>query len=350
MKIAQMTDIIIIMMLIAMTVIRSSHQTVYSCNLNASCGCSRNSTTVSRIVGGEPANSSTWTWAVSISIANSYLCGGSIISPTFVITAAHCVYGYQESPITVYAGSTVRWSGTQSRTVSEVFVHAGFESTTYVNDIALLKLDSPLDITDPNLGLLCLPSVNQSILSNSEWPPVGTNVVAIGWGRLSESGSLPTRLQQVTLEIVDHEASTCTPVIGDWRFQLCAGVPGGGKDSCQGDSGGPLMMMLGDRWTLIGLVSSGIGCARPEYAGVYSRVAAYENWINSKLYDLNTTSSSSYSTLSTTSLPTTVSTTSISTTNSMPPIQLHAITVAASFFNVITFVLMLLFMRFFEAV
>ncbi|CAF4346121.1 unnamed protein product, partial [Rotaria magnacalcarata] len=68
-----------------------------------------------------------------------------------------------------------------------------------------------------------------STLSAGEWPSVGTNVVAVGWGTLSEGGSLPTTLQQVTVQTVAYQGSTCAPTMVNWTVQLCAGVSGGGK-------------------------------------------------------------------------------------------------------------------------
>jgi secreted trypsin-like serine protease len=125
-------------------------------------------------------------------------------------------------------------------------------------------------------------------------------VVAVGWGRLSEGGLAPSTLQQVTLRTVDYRASTCESSINDKTKQFCAGVSGGGKghyfqlllllffngylflDTCQGDSGGPLMMFSpNNQWVLVGLTSFGEGCARPDFSGVYTRVAVYDSWIRS---------------------------------------------------------------------
>jgi hypothetical protein len=128
-------------------------------------------------------------------------------------------------------------------------------------------------------------------------------VVAIGWGVLTEGGVLlPTYLQQVTVQTIDYRDSFCTSVLSNRTNQFCAGVTGGGKgqflpaislssrsnlvtdgflDTCQGDSGGPLMMFTtSNQWVLVGLTSYGYGCARPEYAGVYTRVAYYQSWIS----------------------------------------------------------------------
>ncbi|CAF4253010.1 unnamed protein product, partial [Rotaria magnacalcarata] len=228
-QIRLISNVRLLLILILLSNIRSSHQAVYSCSSNALCGCSTNSATVTRIVGGENAAPATWGWAVSLRIGTGSLCGGSIISSSWVITAAHCIISQTPSQYTIYAGSTSRWAGTQTRTASNIFVHPGYSSTTYVNDIAMLKLSSPLSMDDPYVSSICIPSVNQSTLSAGEWPSVGTNVVAVGWGKLSEGGSLPTTLQQVTVQTVAYQASTCVRTMVNWTVQLCAGVSGGGK-------------------------------------------------------------------------------------------------------------------------
>jgi Trypsin len=161
-------------MIILLIVIRSSYQVVYPCNSSASCGCSTNPVSISRIVGGEAARTATWSWAVSISIGNS-LCGGSILSSSWVITAAHCVNGQSASKITVYAGSNTRFSG-QSRAVSKIIVHSNYNSGTHVNDIALLQLTTSFSMTDGLVKPVCLPSVSSTILGAGEWPPAGTTV------------------------------------------------------------------------------------------------------------------------------------------------------------------------------
>jgi secreted trypsin-like serine protease len=163
--------------ILLLTIIQPSYQVVYSCDPKVVCGCSTNPASITRIVGGEAAGVATWGWAVSISIADSYLCGGSIISSSWVITAAHCVYGgYTVSQITIYPGSTLRWSGTQSKVASQVIIHPNYNASTYDNDIALLRLASPLTMNDPNVSSICIPSVTSAVLSAGEWPAAGTPV------------------------------------------------------------------------------------------------------------------------------------------------------------------------------
>jgi hypothetical protein len=175
MKITRSDRILLFLVIILLGIVKPSHQTVYSCNASVSCGCSTNSATLTRIVGGENAAAGTWGWAVSISIANTYLCGGSIISSSWVLTAAHCVNGNSASQITIYAGSIYPFSGT-SIVASQVIVHSGYDSSTYVNDIALLQLSSPLNMNNPDVSMICLPSVSAATLAAGEWPAAGTTV------------------------------------------------------------------------------------------------------------------------------------------------------------------------------
>ena len=170
-----------------------------------------------------------------------------------------------------------------------------------------------------------------SYLSSSETPLVDhfCQVLAIGWGTLSEGGGfLPSNLQQVTIQTVAHNADTCITALSDWHVQLCAGVSDGGKgtspsstyhfhlflliDTCQGDSGGPLMMFVTStrQWVLVGLTSTGIGCARAEYSGVYTRVAAFQDWIRSNTNGTVTELTS----VGSITVPTTVASTTMRTT------------------------------------
>ena len=110
-------------------------------------------------------------------------------------------------------------------------------------------------------------------------PPIGTAVVVTGWGDLFAGGSSPSQLQQVEVNIVDHEEcrknNTETARVTD--RMICAGVPEEGKGPCHGDSGGPLV----SNGTLVGVVSWGFECAREGYPGVYSDVAKLRPWVQS---------------------------------------------------------------------
>lgn len=163
-------------MIILLITSQTSGQVTYPCDSADVCGCSANSVSASRIVGGENADAATWSWVVSLSIANAYICGGSIISSSWILTAAHCVYDYVRSPIIVYAGSTTRWRGSQTRQVEQIIIHPDYQPTSYANDIALLRLASPLIMTDPAVSQICIPSVSSTLLETNQWPPSGTYV------------------------------------------------------------------------------------------------------------------------------------------------------------------------------
>lgn len=155
--------------------VHPSEEVNYPCDPTATCGCSASAASVPRIVGGEVVNSSFWGWAVSIRLGTGGLCGGSIIASRWILTAAHCVYSYFATQITVYAGSNTMWSG-QSRSVSNVYIHENYLSSTKQNDIALLYLSSALNMSNPNVAIACIPNADPSTLSSEEWPQSNVDV------------------------------------------------------------------------------------------------------------------------------------------------------------------------------
>ena len=165
----------------------ATQQTTYPCNSNDSCGCSANSATVNaRIVDGETAASNTWSWAVSLELGDS-LCGGSIISDSYIMTAGHCVQGESASSITAYVGSTIILKG-QPKSVSRVYQHPDYyedpDGRFVLNDVALLKLSTRLDMNDRTLALACLPK-------NDIAPPNNKDLIGIGWGTTFEGSPRP---------------------------------------------------------------------------------------------------------------------------------------------------------------
>lgn len=127
-------------------------------------------------MGGESALPSTWGWVVSLHFGTNNICSGSIIAASWVLTAAHCLEDISAKQITVYAGSNKRWNGTQILSVSKIVVHPSFDKATYTNDIALLHLSTPLNLTDANVGVICLPPASSATSSTDEWPPSATKV------------------------------------------------------------------------------------------------------------------------------------------------------------------------------
>ncbi len=157
-----------------------SSQTVYNCLSNATCGCSASPAILTKIVGGESAASQTWGWAASLRYAstNSHFCGGSIISESHILTAAHCTVGLSSpSLIQVYVGSIYLSVTVQVRDVSIIHIHPDYSSVTYVNDLSILKLSSPLNLNQAGVNVICLPNVSATLLASEEYPPPGTNVM-----------------------------------------------------------------------------------------------------------------------------------------------------------------------------
>jgi len=212
---------------------------VYSCDRNIECGCSKANADLGKIVGGESAINSSWGWAVSLQKnVNRHFCGGIIISPLDVITAAHCVNHLDDifGDIMVVAGidilSDSSSSMAQVRSVVHVILHPAYNKTSHVNDIAILRLNQSLNISnEKGTARLCLPHVVPIDTANN-YPIPDSSLVAIGWGLLaSEQISIPSyrHLQQVTLNAISPNHRMCKFVINDQKLQFCAGVIGGGK-------------------------------------------------------------------------------------------------------------------------
>jgi transmembrane protease serine 9 len=232
-----------------------------------------------RIVGGAPAPIGAYPWQVSIGLADvptsvGHFCGGSIIAPNWVVTAAHCVEGNtRPGGIQVVYGTNYLGQGGKIARVSAIKVHDKWNRTSYDFDVALLRTEQGMEQTPIKL----LQSSEADILF-----PVGVLATVSGWGLTQERGSISEVLQHVGVQVVSNEACNSPTAYGgsitDRMF--CAGFAIGGKDSCQGDSGGPLVVF--DRrggFALAGIVSWGEGCARPNKFGVYTRVPEITTWV-----------------------------------------------------------------------
>ncbi len=235
------------------------------------------------IVGGQPAAVGAWPWQAMVR-SGPYLCGGSLIAQEWVITAAHCLFDSEgnavpASAVTVILGEHNRAQSDgmeQFLTVTEVIVHEEFSDWSNNNDLALLKLNRPatLNARVKPIGLQMSPAQDMLVTA-------GQMSIVTGWGSTGEGGSAAVVLMEVSVPIVDNEV--CNRSYGTINENmLCAGYAEGGKDSCQGDSGGPLVVSDQEGgWRLAGLVSFGYGCARPNFYGVYTRLAHYIGWVES---------------------------------------------------------------------
>ncbi|GAA5530669.1 DUF1986 domain-containing protein [Herpetosiphon gulosus] len=242
-----------------------------------------------KIVGGSAATAGEFPWQARIARNGSLHCGGSLIAPQWVLTAAHCVQGFSVSSLSVVMGDH-NWTsneGTeQSRTIAQAVVHPSYSSSTYDNDIALLKLSSAVTLNS-RVAVIPFATSADSALYNA-----GVMSTVTGWGALTEGGSSPSVLYKVQVPVVS--TATCNAsnayngqITGN---MVCAGYAAGGKDSCQGDSGGPFVAQSSGSWKLSGVVSWGDGCARANKYGVYTKVSNYTSWINSYVGTVSPTS------------------------------------------------------------
>ncbi|KAM6473094.1 serine protease 1-like [Liasis olivaceus] len=218
-----------------------------------------------KIVGGYTCQKDAVPYQVSLN-AGYHFCGGSLIHPQWVVSAAHCYKSRIEVRLGEHNIEAVE-GGEQAIRAGKIIVHPNYDSWLLDNDIMLIKLATPADITS---------SVSPIPLSNG-CPAAGTSCLISGWGNtLSNGVNYPDLLQCLNAPILsDEECNAAYP--GDiTENMVCVGYLEGGKDSCQGDSGGPVVC----DGLLQGIVSWGIGCALPGYPGVYTKVCKYINWIH----------------------------------------------------------------------
>ncbi|XP_058453427.1 serine proteinase stubble isoform X3 [Malaya genurostris] len=254
---------------------------------NYECGVQTMGRPETRIVGGKNAPFGRWPWQVSVrrtsffGFSSTHRCGGAVVNDNWIVTAGHCVDDLLTSQIRIRVGE-YDFSHVQEqlpyteRAVARKVVHPKYNFFTYEFDLALVKLEQAL-VFAPHISPICLPGTDDLL--------IGENATVTGWGRLSEGGTLPSVLQEVSVPIVSNDrCKTMFLRAGRHEFIpdifLCAGHETGGQDSCQGDSGGPLQVKGKDgHYFLAGIISWGIGCAEANLPGVCTRISKFVPWI-----------------------------------------------------------------------
>lgn len=263
--------------------------------------CGHNNPISNRIFGGVQSILGTWPWMVALGYQEVngrsnelyWLCGGTLITNTHVLTGAQCVTNRKTVRLTVarLGDLDLDFNVNDGATpldvpIDDIIIHEMYNSRENTNDIALLKLKNSVSYGD-FIQPICLPNQLDMKHVNMTKPVP----FVVGWGSTQElffsSESRNTAMMEVQIPLTDiskcKEAYSGGYNVIDDRV-LCAGYQEGGKDSCGGDAGGPLMWPKDDQYYLMGIVSYGfISCGEPNKPGVYTKVTSFIDWIVEKI-------------------------------------------------------------------
>ncbi|XP_051041471.1 complement factor I isoform X1 [Phodopus roborovskii] len=244
-----------------------------------SCGVKRRTHILrKRVVGGKPAEVGDYPWQVAIKDGERITCGGIYIGGCWVLTAAHCVRPSRYHNYQIWT-ALLDWlkpnSQLRVQAVNRVIVHEKYNGTTYQNDIALIEMKKYSGKKECELS--------NSVPACVPWSPYlfqpKDKCIISGWGREKDNKKVYTlRWGEVNL------IGNCSQFYPNRYYEKemqCAGTDDGSIDACKGDSGGPLVCKDVNNVTYVwGIVSWGENCGKPEFPGVYTRVANYFDWIS----------------------------------------------------------------------
>jgi len=245
-------------------------------------GCGQPAIQGQRVIAGVTATRGSWPWQILMKFRGRPGCGGSIVGPRHVVTAAHCVARRTQYPhyFSVVVGEHDRYNREGSEAeyqVEKVIMHQSYQRPSPLNnDIAVFKLAKPIQF-NRYVSPVCLP--DQDV-------PVGTECYITGWGKVRHPGSMTRVLQQAKMPVVSkqvcHAKNYRNIRIPVTDAMVCSGDGGSTRKSgCHGDSGGPFVCHLNGRWELHGAVSHGSSrCDSTSSYSVYARVAYFKKWID----------------------------------------------------------------------
>ncbi|KAM9477497.1 plasminogen activator, urokinase a [Clarias gariepinus] len=244
-----------------------------------------------KIIGGSRAPIESQPWLAAIFKGNLFACGGTLIAPCWVLSAAHCFppgRGAQKEQYTVYLGmdATNETNPKKEQTfkVAKLLLHQGFnaEDEDFNNDIALLQIvnsNGHCAERTPSVRTACLPPAHHMI-------PYGAFCHIAGYGREKNYGvpgnySYSHYMKETKVQVLPQSVCEREDYYGKrvTENQFCAASPKWTEDACQGDSGGPLLCEANGRMFLFGVISWGEECAKKFKPGVYTKVTNYNNWI-----------------------------------------------------------------------
>ncbi|XP_026805755.1 uncharacterized protein LOC113548864 [Rhopalosiphum maidis] len=264
--------------------------------------CGISNVTRIRIIGGNPSELGAWPWMAALGYqglkknnrAVQWRCGGTLVTNSHVLTAAHCVYNIQNAKLTTVRLGDLDLDPTVEDNarpldvpVESIIIHEDYNENVLANDIALLKLKYSVTFDDL-IQPICMPMTSKikNVDMSRSLPFVA------GWGttRPTDTYSAPPVTTLMEVQVPITKSDECAKAYSDEPSAiidnrvLCAGFPEGGKDSCRGDSGGPLMYPKGKQYYIMGIVSYGYRkCGEPGYPGVYTKVPSFMDWVIDKI-------------------------------------------------------------------